>query len=78
MAWPLPSAGSSATSGPNFGDERAMSASERALSIFPAGAQDTLIQPAPADWYMASTDPTIDMVYRVAFNRTRGLVGDGK
>lgn len=59
-------------------DRHIMSISEYAVSVLPADAQPYVIQPTDTQSLLKAIDTTIDQLYRVAFNRTRGVPTDSR
>jgi hypothetical protein len=59
-------------------DRHIMSISEYAVSVLPADAQPYVIQPTDTSSLLKAIDTTIDQLYRVAFNRTRGVPLDSR
>jgi hypothetical protein len=56
-----------------LGETNKISISEYTWSFLPENAQVTIVPPSPQDGLVSAMGWTINQIYRVAFNRTRGL-----
>ena len=54
-------------------DKHLISISEYAVSVLPQDAKPYVIEPSSTDALVAAINQTVDQLYRVAFNRTRGV-----
>ncbi len=54
-------------------DKHLISISEYAVSVLPQEAKPYVIEPSSTDALVAAINQTVDQLYRVAFNRTRGV-----
>jgi hypothetical protein len=54
-------------------DKHLISISEYAVSVLPQEAKPYVIEPASTEALVAAINQTVDQLYRVAFNRTRGV-----
>jgi hypothetical protein len=54
-------------------DKHLISISEYAVSVLPQEAKPYVIEPASTEALIAAINQTVDQLYRVAFNRTRGV-----
>lgn len=61
-----------------MGQKHSFSVSEYAISFIPTGAVPHVISPADTTPLTEGVLGTVDKMYRVAFNRTRGLASDSK
>lgn len=59
-------------------DKHLISISEYAVSVLPQEAKPYVIEPSNTDALTAAIGSTVDQLYRVAFNRTRGVAMDSK
>jgi hypothetical protein len=59
-------------------DKHLISISEYAVSVLPQDAKPYVIEPASTDALIGAIESTMDQLYRVAFNRTRGVSSGSK
>lgn len=59
-------------------DKHLISISEYAVSVLPQEAKPYVIEPSSTDALISAIESTMDQLYRVAFNRTRGVAAGSK
>lgn len=59
-------------------DKHLVSISEYAVSVLPMEAKPYVIEPSDTDALIKAIGSTMDQIYRVAFNRTRGVAIDSR
>ena len=59
-------------------DRHLISISEYAVSVLPQEAKPFVVEPSDTQSLIAAINSTMDQLYRVAFNRTRGVAMDSK
>lgn len=62
----------------DLGEKHAIAVSEYAMPVLPAGSNVITLPPVDTSAHERAIEWTIDAMYRVAFNRTRGLAADSK